>query len=198
MMRYEKQDIEQALAVLREGGVIVYPTDTIWGIGCDATNAEAVRRVYQIKQREDSKSMLVLLDAPGRLQGYVREVPEAAWELLNCCDDANDETVKPLTIIYPEARNLPENLIADDGSIGIRITSEPFSRALCERLKRPIVSTSANLSGQPAARFFDEIDPQILAQADYVCQFRREDRTPHQPSSIIKLNQDGTFRIIRP
>ena len=184
--------------MLREGGVIVYPTDTIWGIGCDATNAEAVRRVYQIKQREDSKSMLVLLDAPGRLQGYVREVPEAAWELLNCCDDANDETVKPLTIIYPEARNLPENLIADDGSIGIRITSEPFSRALCERLKRPIVSTSANLSGQPAARFFDEIDPQILAQADYVCQFRREDRTPHQPSSIIKLNQDGTFRIIRP
>lgn len=197
MMRYEKQDIEQALAVLREGGVIVYPTDTIWGIGCDATNAEAVRRVYQIKQREDSKSMLVLLDAPGRLQGYVREVPETAWELLNCCDDANDETVKPLTIIYPEARNLAENLIADDGSIGIRITSEPFSRALCERLKRPIVSTSANLSGQPAARFFDEIDPQILAQADYVCQFRREDRTPHQPSSIIKLNQDGTFRIIR-
>lgn len=197
MMRYEKQDIEQALAVLREGGVIVYPTDTIWGIGCDATNAEAVRRVYQIKQREDSKSMLVLLDAPGRLQGYVREVPETAWELLNCCDDAEGETVKPLTIIYPEARNLAENLIADDGSIGIRITSESFSRALCERLKRPIVSTSANLSGQPAARFFDEIDPQILAQADYVCQFRREDRTPHQPSSIIKLNQDGTFRIIR-
>lgn len=193
IMRYDKQDIEQALQTLRSGGVIIYPTDTIWGIGCDATNAEAVRRIYRIKQREDSKSMLVLLDAPGKLQGYV-DVPETAAMLLEATDE---EDTKPLTIIYPGAKNVAENLVAEDGSIGIRLTTEAFSRALCERLKRPIVSTSANRSGQPAARFYDEIDPDILSQADYVCQFRREDTTPHQPSSIIKVNPDGTFVIIR-
>ena len=203
MKRYEKQDLDRALEVLREGGIIIYPTDTVWGIGCDATNAEAVRRIYQLKQREDSKSMLVLLDAPGRLQGYVQEVPEIAWDLLEAeattdVDNMPAETIRPMTIIYPQAKNLADNLIAEDGSIGIRITSEPFSHALCERLKRPIVSTSANRSGQPAARFYEEIDPEILNKADYVCLFRREDRTPHQPSSIIKLNQDGTFKIIRP
>lgn len=208
-MRYEKEDIEAALQVLRAGGIIVYPTDTVWGIGCDATNADAVSRIYALKQREDSKSMLVLLDSAAKLNYYV-EVPETASMLLETTyndgmsatkslnDDAslNDET-KPLTIIYPNARHMAANLIAEDGSIGIRITNEPFSKALCERLRHPIVSTSANISGQPAAHCFAQIDEAILNGVDYVCQFRRDDETLCEPSSIIKIGADGTFKIIR-
>lgn len=204
-MRYEKEDIEQALKVLREGGIIVYPTDTVWGIGCDATNAEAVKRIYELKQREDSKSMLVLLDSAAKLNYYV-DVPEAAEILLEQTNEGQGDDVrgtkedetKPLTIIYPNARHLAPNLIAEDGSIGIRITNEPFSKALCAQLKRPIVSTSANISGQPTPRFYREIPEVILDHTAYVCQFRRDDETPHQPSTIIKVNADNTFRIIRP
>ena len=199
-MRYEKEDIEAALRVLRAGGIIVYPTDTVWGLGCDATNAEAVQRLYALKRREDSKSMLVLLDSTAKLNYYVTDVPETAWALLEASDLSDESDLsdtKPLTIIYPKARNLAANLLAEDGSIGIRITNEPFSKALCERLRHPIVSTSANISGEPTARFFNEISPQILAQADYVCRFRRDDDCPHEPSSIIKINEDGTFVIIR-
>ena len=207
-MRYDKEDLQEALRVLRNGGIIVYPTDTVWGIGCDATNAEAVKRIYALKQREDSKSMLVLLDSPAKLPYYIGEIPETAWMLLEAAspqpsprgkgeNDANGEMVKPMTIIYPHARNLAPNLIAEDGSIGIRITNEPFSKALCEQLRHPIVSTSANISGHPAAPFFAEIEEEILKGADYVCRFRREDDCPHEPSSIIKVNDDGSFRIIR-
>ena len=198
--RYEKEDLQEALRVLREGGVIVYPTDTVWGIGCDATNAEAVKKIYALKQREDSKSMLVLLDSPAKLNYYIADIPDSAWALLEVADtDGNEENdeVKPLTIIYPNARNLAPNLVAEDGSIGIRITGEPFSKALCEQLRHPIVSTSANISGHPTAHFYHEIEEAILNGADYVCQFRREDQTPHEPSSIIKLNADSTFVIIR-
>ena len=204
--RYDKSDLEEAVRVLRAGGVIVYPTDTVWGIGCDATNEEAVRKVYALKRREDSKSMLVLLDAPGKLQGYVEEVPEMAWELLECTME--DKTLnsqpstlnsqRPLTIIYPGAKNLAKNLIAADGSVGIRITQEPFSKALCERLRRPIVSTSANISGEPAAKTFRQISEEVLRQADYVCQFRRDDEEEKQPSSIIKLGLHNEIQIIRP
>lgn len=204
--RYDKSDLEEAVRVLRMGGVIVYPTDTVWGIGCDATNEEAVRKVYALKRREDSKSMLVLLDAPGKLQGYVEEVPEMAWELLECTME--DKTLnsqpstlnsqRPLTIIYPGAKNLAKNLIAADGSIGIRITQEPFSKALCERLRRPIVSTSANISGEPAAKTFRQISEEVLRQADYVCLFRRDDEQEKQPSSIIKLGLHNEIQIIRP
>ena len=207
-MRYDKEDLQEALRVLRNGGIIVYPTDTVWGIGCDATNAEAVKRIYALKQREDSKSMLVLLDSPAKLPYYIGEIPETAWMLLEAAstqpsprgkgeNDANGEMVKPMTIIYSHARNLAPNLIAEDGSIGIRITNEPFSKALCEQLRHPIVSTSANISGHPAAPFFAEIEEEILKGADYVCRFRREDDCPHEPSSIIKINDDGSFRIIR-
>lgn len=205
-MRYNKEDLQQALQVLRSGGIIVYPTDTVWGIGCDATNVEAVKRIYALKQREDSKSMLVLLDSAAKLNYYV-DVPEAAEMLLGVQNtdrfadgaqtDLQDETTKPMTLIYPNARHLAQNLIAEDGSIGIRITSEPFSQALCAQLKRPIVSTSANISGHPSARFFHEIEQAILEGADYVCLFRREDETPHQPSTIIKINVDNSFKIIR-
>ena len=193
-MRYEKEDLEEALRVLRKGGVIVYPTDTVWGIGCDATNEEAVARIYALKQR-----------APAKLDYYV-DVPETAEMLLNvqrddvpCTKDLEDsgDDAKPLTIIYPNARHLAPNLVAGDGSIGIRITAEPFSKALCQQLKHPIVSTSANISGHPTARFFHEIEDAILNGADYVCRFRRDDETPAAPSSIIKVNKDGTFHIIR-
>ena len=204
--RYDKEDLQEALRVLRSGGVIVYPTDTVWGIGCDATNEEAVKRIYALKQREDSKSMLVLLDSPAKLPFYVGDIPEAAWALLEAVnndemsarqDELNDEMMKPLTIIYPHARNMAKNLIAEDGSIGIRITNEPFSKALCEQLRHPIVSTSANISGHPAAPFYSEIEAAILNGADYVCRFRRDDDCPHEPSSIIKVNDDGSFKIIR-
>ena len=194
--RYEKEDLETALRVLRSGGVIVYPTDTVWGIGCDATNEEAVRRIYALKQREDSKSMLVLLDSSAKLDYYV-DVPDTAEQLLEANECSPAEALRPLTIIYPNARHLAPNLIAEDGSIGIRITNEPFSKALCAQLKRPIVSTSANISGEPTPRHFREISEQILDNTDYNCLFRRDDEAEHEPSSIIKINADGTFKIIR-
>lgn len=198
-LRYDKEDLQEALRVLRAGGVIVYPTDTVWGIGCDATNAEAVKRIYALKKREDSKSMLVLLDSPAKLDYYV-DVPEAAESLLEVtgiADPSDTSETKPMTIIYPNARHLAANLVAEDGSIGIRITGEAFSKALCAQLKHPIVSTSANISGHPAAHFFAEIEQEILDGVDYICRFRRDDDTPSEPSSIIKLNADGTFKIIR-
>ena len=198
MVRYDKEDLQEALRVLRSGGIIVYPTDTVWGIGCDATNAEAVKKIYALKQREDSKSMLVLLDSPAKLNYYIADIPDAAWALLEATEKDSDDESKPLTIIYPNARNLAPNLVAEDLSIGIRITNEPFSKALCMQLKHPIVSTSANISGHPTAHFFHEIEQAILDGADYVCRFRRDDDCPHEPSSIIKINADGTFQIIRP
>ena len=204
--RYDREDLQEALRVLREGGIIVYPTDTVWGIGCDATNEAAVAKIYALKQREDSKSMLVLLDSAAKLDYYV-DVPEAAEMLLGVQStdrytdrvqtELQDEDSKPLTLIYPNARHLAKNLIAEDGSIGIRITNEAFSKALCAQLKHPVVSTSANISGHPTAHFFHEIEEAILNGADYVCRFRREDETPHEPSSIIKVNADSTFVIIR-
>jgi len=195
-MRYDRSDLQEALRVLRSGGIIVYPTDTVWGIGCDATNADAVKRIYALKQREDSKSMLVLLDSPAKLNYYIADVPDAAWALLEATEDQSP-IAKPLTIIYPNARNLAPNLIAEDGSIGIRITNEPFSKALCEQLRHPIVSTSANISGEPTPRFYREIHRVILDHTDYCCLFRREDETPHEPSTIIKVNADNSFKIIR-
>ena len=190
--RYEKSDLQQALKVLREGGVILYPTDTVWGIGCDATNEAAVARVYDIKRRVDSKAMLVLLDGVGKLQGYMDKVPETAWMLL----EANDGQ-RPMTIIYPHAKKLATNLFAEDGSVGIRITQELFSKALCEQLRRPIVSTSANFSGEPAAKVFAEISSELIEAVDYVCEFRRNDNSPQQPSSIIKIDEKERITIIR-
>ena len=202
-MRYDKEDLQTALRVLRSGGVIVYPTDTVWGIGCDATNAEAVAKIYALKRRQDSKSMLVLLDSAAKLDYYV-DVPETAEMLLGVQNteyrvqtDSQDDESKPLTIIYPNARHLASNLIAEDGSIGIRITNEPFSKALCAQLKRPIVSTSANISGEPTPRHFRDISQEILDNTGYVCLFRRDDDAEHEPSSIIKMNADGSFKIIR-
>ena len=179
------------MAALEAGGVILYPTDTVWGLGCDAANAEAVARIYAIKQRQESKSMLVLVDCPQRMAVYVDTVPDVAWDLMELAD-------KPLTIIYDGARNLAPNLIADDGSIGIRVTAEQFSRDLCARFRRPIVSTSAHISGRPTPRTFAEIPDEIIRQCDYVVEYRRNDNSLRQPSGIIKLGADSRVKIIRP
>lgn len=183
-------DLTKALEVLRNGGVILYPTDTVWGIGCDATNAEAVKRIYEIKQREDSKSMLVLMENPNLLNSYIDEVPEIAWDLIEMTD-------KPLTIIYSGAKNLAPNLIASDGSIGIRITNEAFTQQLIQRLRKPLVSTSANISGQKTPQNFDEITEEIINAVDYVVEYRRDDIKKYAPSSIIKLGRGGQIEIIR-
>jgi len=185
-----EQDIKEAVEVMRRGGVILYPTDTVWGIGCDATNTEAVKRVYEIKQRDDSKALICLVDSDARLQRYVRNVPDVAWQLIDCAD-------RPTTLILDGAVNLAPNLIAADGSIGIRITHEPFSHELCFRFQKAIVSTSANISGLPAAQNYADIDPQIINSVDYVCWSRRQEHKPHQPSSIIRLRENGEVEIIR-
>ncbi len=185
------EDIKKACQVMREGGVILYPTDTIWGIGCDATNEEAVRRVYEIKQRADSKAMLVLVDTPVKVDFYVQDVPEIAWDLIDVAD-------KPLTIIYSGARNLASNLLAEDGSVGIRVTNEEFSRRLCQQFRKAIVSTSANISGQPSPRNFAEISDEIKSAVDYIVGFRQDEKANPKPSSIIKLGAGGEIQIIRP
>ncbi len=183
-------DIVQCLKVLSDGGLILYPTDTVWGIGCDATNAEAVKRVYALKQRDDSKALIVLIDSADHLDHYVVDVPAIAHELV-------DVAVKPLTIIYEGAYNVAHNLLGEQDSVGIRIPSDEFCHRLCERFGKPIVSTSANVSGEPTAKSFAEISPAIVQGVDYVVNWRRDDKTPHQPSNIILLSRDGTFKIIR-
>lgn len=184
------EDIKKACQVMREGGVILYPTDTIWGIGCDATNEGAVRRVYEIKQRADSKAMLVLVDTPVKVDFYVQDVPNIAWDLIELAD-------KPLTIIYSGARNLAPNLLAEDGSVGIRVTNEVFSQRLCQQFRKAIVSTSANISGQPSPRNFSEISETIKSAVDYIVGYRQDEVGSPKPSSIIKLDEGGVIKIIR-
>lgn len=183
-------DLKQAIEVLRKGGLILYPTDTIWGIGCDATNSQAVQRVYDLKKRTDSKSMLVLLDNVGRLISYVQEVPSLAYDLIEVTD-------KPLTIIYPGAKNLASNLSAADGSIGIRVTNEAFSKALCRQFRKALVSTSANVSGEPSPRSFSEISDEIRQGVDYVVNYRQEEDLNPAPSGIIQLGVGGEIKVIR-
>ncbi|MFW5889776.1 MAG: L-threonylcarbamoyladenylate synthase [Marinilabiliaceae bacterium] len=185
-----RDDLKRAVEVLRNGGLILYPTDTIWGIGCDATNAEAVKKVYDLKQRADSKSMLVLVENEVRLASYVEEVPEMAYQLI-------DVSEKPLTIIYPKGKNLAENLLAEDGSIGIRVTREDFSRELCRKFRKPVVSTSANISGEQAPRYFGEISQTVLNGVDYVVGYRQDETANPRPSGIVKLDVDGQVKVIR-
>lgn len=183
-------DLKQALEVLRNGGIILYPTDTTWGIGCDATNAEAVKRIYELKQCIDPNSMLVLLDNTAKLGAYVNDVPEVAYDMAEL-------TTKPLTIIYDDAKNLAPNLIAEDGSIGIRITEEPFSKELCARFKKPIMATSANISEEPSPQNYSQVSEAVKAGVDYIVKFRQEETGNPTPSSIIKLGKDGQVKIIR-
>jgi L-threonylcarbamoyladenylate synthase len=184
------EDIKNACKIMMEGGIILYPTDTIWGIGCDATNEDAVRRVYEIKQRSDSKAMLVLTDSFTKVNFYVDDLPDIAYDLV-------DLSTKPLTIIYSKARNLAPNLIAADGSVGIRVTNEMFSQALCRQFRKATVSTSANVSGQPSPTCFADISDEIKSKMDYIVKYHQDDMSPAKPSSIIKLTHKGEVTIIR-
>ena len=186
----QEADIVQCLKTLSAGGLILYPTDTVWGIGCDATNAEAVKKVYHLKQRDDSKALIVLIDSADHLDHYVVDVPMIARELI-------DVAVKPLTIIYEGAYNLATNVLGDQDSVGIRIPNDEFCHRLCERFGKPIVSTSANVSGAPTAKTFADIDASIVQGVDYAVQYRRDDHASRHPSNIILLSRDGTFKIIR-
>ncbi len=184
------EDLIKAVDVLIKGGIILYPTDTIWGLGCDATRQDAVERIYSIKKRDDSRSLIVLVNGFGMLERYVRNVPEIAYQLAEVAD-------KPLTIIYPGGRNLAPGVCASDGSVGIRICSEGFCNELITRFRKPLVSTSANISDTPAPAIFSEIESVIADSSDYVVNYRQSDTTRHTPSSIIKVEDNGVIKIIR-
>lgn len=190
---FDNEDLRQAIATLRSGGVILYPTDTVWGLGCDARSSQAVRRIFSIKQRSEAKALITLVGSLAQLERTVTGIPDVAYQLIEYAD-------RPTTIIYdginPAAGIAPE-LVAADGTLAVRVTAEEFSRELCLRSRMPLVSTSANLSGRPTPATFAEIEPDIVAAADYVCTTRRADATPHVPSSIIRLSEDGLFKIIR-
>lgn len=183
-------DIKLACETLKKGGVILYPTDTVWGIGCDATRSDAVRRVYEIKRRADNKALIVMLGDVNVLDRYVDEVPEVAYDLIELSD-------KPITIVYDQGINLAPELLGEDGSVGIRVTTEEFSQRLCRSYRRPIVSTSANVSGEPTAATFSQISDEIKSQVDYIVNSKQRDNAEHQPSSVIKLGADGSVKIIR-
>ncbi len=185
-----REEINNTLKILQNGGIILYPTDTIWGLGCDATNEEAVKKIYEIKRRIDTKSMLVLVDNENRVQRYVSEMPDLAWDLIEASDT-------PMTIIYPEAKNLANSLIPEDNSIGIRVTNDEFCQKLIQRLKKPIVSTSANYAGDASPANFSEISEDIKKEVDYIVNWKQNDKTKHKPSSIIKLGVDSQIKIIR-
>lgn len=187
-------DIREAVAILRKGGVILYPTDTVWGLGCDATNSEAVRRIFEIKQRADSKALITLVGSLAQLERTVQGIPEVAYQLIEYSE-------RPLTIVYDgtlaSARIAPE-LLAADGTIGVRVTGETFSAELCKAFGKPLVSTSANISGQSTPACFAEITQEVLDAVDYVCISRRNDTTPTKPSTVMRISEDGLFKILRP
>lgn len=183
-------EIKAAIEVMRKGGVVLYPTDTVWGIGCDATNSEAVKRVFEIKRRVQSKALITLVSDVAMLERYVEELPDVAYELI-------DAAVDPMTIVLDRAVGLAPELLAEDGSAGFRVTKERFSQQLCRRLRGPLVSTSANISGEPSPAVYSEISPEILDAVDYVVQYRREDNSRRKPSSVVKLTTSGVITIIR-
>ncbi len=184
------KDIDAAVRVLDEGGVILYPTDTVWGIGCDACNPAAVEKVYRIKNRPDSKALISLVGSVDDLRRWVESVPPAAVDMISWSE-------RPVTVVFDKGRGLAPNLLAADGSVGFRVTSEAYSHALCGRLGRPVVSTSANVSGFPSPAFYAEISPEILSLVDYVACYRRDDTVPRQPSQVVKISSDGTVKILR-
>ena len=183
------QEIRNCLEVMKRGGIILYPTDTVWGVGCDATNADAVDKIYQLKKREESKALICLVSNFKMLEQYVEEVPEMAYDILKYAK-------KPTTIIYDKPIRIAENLVSDDDSLGIRVVRDKFCSELIKKMKRPLVSTSANISGQPTPGSFDQITPQILKGVDYVVNLQRSKSSP-QPSAIIKLSNDGQVKVIR-
>jgi len=183
-------DIKKALAVMRNGGVILYPTDTVWGLGCDATNAKAVERVFQIKKREDSKSLIVLVNSSDMLTRYVADIPSVALDMVEITDS-------PLTVVYDKGRSLAPGITAEDGSVGIRVCLDPFCDDLIIALRKPLVSTSANISGEPAPAIFDEISDEIKNAVDYTCSYRQDDRSRVKPSPVIRISANGAVKILR-
>jgi len=183
------KEIEKAYQVIQNGGIILYPTDTVWGIGCDATNAEAVQKIYDLKKRCESKSMIVLMNGEKMIYNVFKDIPEVAWQIL-------DLSEKPTTLILDKPRNVAPNIIAEDNTLAIRIVKEPFCFKLMERMKRPLVSTSANISGQPTPKSFKEISPEIIKGVDYVVNLHRE-KICDKPSTIIKLTLDSQVKVIR-
>ncbi|HBC77878.1 MAG TPA: threonylcarbamoyl-AMP synthase [Bacteroidales bacterium] len=184
------EDLRQALNVLIKGGIILYPTDTIWGLGCDATNQDAVEKIFKIKKRRESKSLIILVNGFTMLERYIRHLPEIAGELLEVSE-------KPLTIIFPEGKNLAPGVCSDDGSVGIRICNDDFCNKLITRFRKPVISTSANISESPSPSYFSEIDDEIINSADYVVKYRQTDTNKNTPSSIIKVEDNGVIKIIR-
>lgn len=185
-----EEEINDIIKILKKGGVILYPTDTVWGIGCDATNSNAVNKIKEIKKSNDQKSMLILINSVNNLYGYTDSVPDVAIDLINVVDS-------PMTIIYPKGKNVAPELLAEDGSIGIRVTKEEFSNKLTYKLKRPIVSTSANISGEKQPDIFKEITPYIINSVDYVVKYRQNDTKKHPASGIIKFFESGEFKLLR-
>lgn len=185
------KDIQNSLKVLRKGGIILYPTDTIWGIGCDATKKEAVDQIFRIKKRSDAKSLLVLLDNPEKLYNYVKEIPEIAWDLIKVSD-------QPLTIIYPGGMNLAPGIFHSDGTVGIRITGDKFCKELIRQLGNPIISTSANISGESSPSTYMDISEKIKSGVDYIVKWRQDDTVRKTPSAVLKLGLKGEIEIIRP
>ncbi|MDM8004094.1 MAG: L-threonylcarbamoyladenylate synthase [Bacteroidota bacterium] len=183
-------DLAAALKVLRSGGVILYPTDTVWGLGCDATNARAVQRIYEIKQRAENKSLIILVNSIAMLERYVSNPPEVALEMAELSE-------RPLTVVYDSGKSLAEGVASSDGSVGVRVCTEPFCDALIDALRRPLVSTSANISGSGAPAIFDEISEEVKAAVDYVCLWRQDDRSGARPSSVIKVSGNGVVKILR-
>ncbi len=189
-MELDLEEINAAVEVLKQGGIILYPTDTVWGIGCDATDREAVARVFELKKRSDSKSLITLVSDTAMLEKYVTEIPEIALNLI----EVND---KPMTIIYPGATGLAENVVAPDGSAGIRIPMSEFCVELVRRFRKPVVSTSANISGEPAPAFYEEIPIDIIEAVDWVADPYLEEGATGEPSQIIKVGTGGEITILR-
>ena len=184
------EDIKESLITLRNGGIILYPTDTIWGLGCDATNHAAVDKIFKIKARSENKSLIILVDGVQMLERYVRDIPGIAYELTSVSDS-------PLTIIYPEGINLAKGVCSGDGSVGIRICHDEFCSELISRFRKPIVSTSANFSGNTPPGNFNKIDKPVIDVVDYIVKYRRDDRQKHSASPVIKVELNGTIKIIR-
>ena len=185
-----EEDIKECLNTLRRGGIILYPTDTLWGLGCDPTNAAAVEKIFKIKSRIKSKSLIILVDGSSMIERYVKDIPEIIFELTDVSDS-------PLTIIYPKGKNLAAGVCGEDDSVAIRICHDEFCSELISRFRKPIVSTSANLSGKTSPENFDEIEKTVIDKVDYVVRYRQNDRQKHSSSPVIKVNLDGTIKILR-
>ncbi len=185
-----REEIAKALKVVQDGGIILYPTDTIWGIGCDATNTEAIKKIFALKQRDEAKSMIILLDTHNKLESYIREVPAIAYELIEFAEN-------PLTLVMPGAKNISPALISADGSIGVRVAKHDFCQQLIQRLRKPLVSTSANISGMPSPQNFGQIDQEIIDGVDYVVDLEQHSMERKNPSTIMRLQPDGRFEFLR-